>query len=157
MIDATVLTTQAMEKLKKATPAIMARIRYYFGGLLIDLQTHIKENKLSGQVLNKVTTTLARSIHVQPLEEDAGGITGKVTVGPDAPYGAVHEWGGDIVVPAHKRTVTMVYGRPVAPHQVDVRQYTAHYPERAFMRPSLEEWKTPFRAMLMRSVTEAEA
>jgi len=73
------------------TPKAIERIRRAFPGFLVEVQSHVKDKKLSGQVLNRITGTLSRSIHTQPLEEDAGGITGRVTAGVDAPYGKLHE------------------------------------------------------------------
>lgn len=91
MISGRVTTVVADRKLRQVTPAIVDSIRTDFVSFLIEMQSHIKENKLSGQRLNRRTGTLSRSVHVQPLEEDSTGITGQVTAGKDAKYGQIHE------------------------------------------------------------------
>jgi phage gpG-like protein len=64
--------------------------------LAIELQTHVKEDKLSGQVLHNKTGTLRRSINQRVDEE---GDTFVARVGTNVKYAGIHEFGGTI--PSH--------------------------------------------------------
>jgi phage gpG-like protein len=108
------------------------------------LQAYVVKNKLSGQVLKRVTGNLASSINVGGKDtatrfEDGGSGDIIGAVGTKVVYGAVHEYGGTVTVKAHTRRVTVVYGRPVTPTTANVRSYNYRLPERSFLRSSLDD------------------
>ncbi len=150
-LKATVLTKRAEEKIVKVSPRIVKRLIEGMQKMLIKMQSHVKTNKLSGQVLSRRTGFLSRSIH-QDMKIDARGIVGRVFAGKDAPYAAVHEFGGTFNIPSHQRTQTMAFGRPITPRQVMVRAHMAKYPMRSFLRTTLAEFSVPFRNMVVRAV-----
>ncbi len=126
----------------------------------IALQSHVIQDKLSGQVLKRVTGVLASSINVggadtasEFIESGSGDIIGRV--GTKVRYGRIHEFGGSVTVKAHQRRFTQVFGRPVTPGIANVGAYTAHYPERSFLRSTLRDRNDIIRAALRRSVEEA--
>lgn len=105
----------------------------------INLQTHVVRDKLSGQVLKNQTGTLRRSINWR-LEDPAAGPTAFVgsfagyvspSGAPAASYARIHEFGATVTVPAHTRTVN---GKVQ-----NVREYTATFPERSFLRSALRD------------------
>lgn len=108
--------------------------------LAIEVQAHIVNQKLHGQVLNQRSGALARSIQEQSGETETG-VYGRVFSAGDVKYAAFWEYGfhGDETVKAHMRTV--VFGRTVDPFNVG--PYTRHVDQaaRPFMRPSLAEMK----------------
>lgn len=123
------------------------------------LQRHIVNDKLSGQVLNRRTGNLASSINVggkdsltQFIDEPAE-LIGRV--GTKVWYGHVHEFGGSFTVKAHERTISQVFGRPVTPTRVQVRSYTAHYPERSFLRSGLRDRSAQFRGAIASAIRES--
>jgi phage gpG-like protein len=108
------------------------------------LQAYIVTNKLSGQVLKRRTGLLASSINVggpQSTSEftaDETYIVGKV--GTAVQYAAIHEYGGSVTVKAHEshRGSTAF----------NVRSYTAHYPERSFLRSGLQDRQAQIRGAI---------
>jgi phage gpG-like protein len=122
------------------------------------LQSHVVTQKLSSQVLHRVTGNLASSIHVggpntaSAFEETPVSLVGRV--GTKVRYAKVHEYGGAIQIKAHERRMTMVFGRPVAQRMISVGSYTAHYPERSFLRSSLQERADSIRVALKAAVSE---
>jgi hypothetical protein len=144
VIQATVVgTPEATARLRGVTPALLDDLEHRMMALTIAMQSSVKANKLSGQVLHRRTGTLSRAVH-QDVTRDDRGVVGRVYVGPEAPYGRVHEKGLTVQVPEHRRTITQAFGRPIEPTTVTVRAHSAHFPERAFLRPTLEEYRAEF-------------
>lgn len=110
------------------------------------LQRRIVTTKLSGQVLNRVTGNLASSINAggpntaSEFLDSGNEIIGRV--GTKVRYAAVHEYGGDVKVPAHERM-----GRPV-------KAYTAHFKERSFLRSGLQDQGDQIRAAIANAVRQ---
>lgn len=115
------------------------------------LAEYVRARKLSGQVLRTRTGTLRRSIHPGAKVE---GNTISGTIGTNVEYAHVHENGGLFRIPAHSRTLTMVFGQPVAPRPIAVRAHNAVFPQRAFLRPSLEERRSSIVAALRKTVMD---
>jgi phage gpG-like protein len=118
------------------------------------LQAHVVSQKLSGQVLKRVTGNLASSINVDSkFEESPAEIVG--SVGTKVIYGAIHEDGGTVNVKAHTRNVTQVFGRPITPVEAFVRAHTATYPQRSFLRSSINDLSGQIRSDIEQSVRTA--
>ena len=104
---------------------------------------YIRQNKLSGQVLNQRTGHLSRAVNNRTETTDTR-VASVVGVNlREAAYGRAHEYGfnGTVTVNAHTRMMTMVFGKKVAPHEVMVREHTMkmNVRERSYMRTSLRE------------------
>ena len=60
-------------------------------------------------------------------------------------YAAVHNFGiaKDVKVPAHQRTIKQVWGRPIMPKTIDVKQHTRHMvmPKREFLMVQDSDWE----------------
>jgi phage gpG-like protein len=104
-----------------------------------ELAAFIVTEKLSGQVLNKISGKLQESIAPQGTVVADDSITGSVLQDSDiASYGVIHEFGGQI--PAR-------FGNPLM-HWIgrdgeDVYRHFAKgftLPERSFMRAALEDF-----------------
>jgi phage gpG-like protein len=162
MIEAAVVGTQdVVARISKLAPAIRTEILKRLDPLLIRMQTYIKTEKLQhGTPLHRRTGTLSRSIHYD-VQQTAEALVGRVYAGPEAPYAAVHELGGTFTfnVPAHIRTITQAFGRPIAPTEVGVRaySYSATYQQRAFLKPTLVTHRPYFQALVHESVKAAGA
>lgn len=134
-----------LARLKGTHDRLQADLRRAVERLSITVQSDVKENKLTGQVLHVRSGTLRRSIN-RKVDEDARGIM--ATVGTNVIYGRVHEYGfqGQVNVREHTRM-----GHTVSAHtrQVDL-------PERSFLRSTLrereDEIKDTLRAAVLRSV-----
>lgn len=71
------------------------------------------------------------------------GVTG-VRVGSfGVPYAAIHEFGfkGVVRVPAHQRSITRAFGRPIEPRSVSVRPHSRrmNIRKRPYVGPALEQ------------------
>lgn len=152
---------QARMRLRKLTPKIIADTIRSMTRLVIQIQTHVKTKKLVGQVLNHISGNLSRNIFWD-VEETGAGVVGSVYVGSGAPYGAIHEYGGVVDVPAHKRNmpetrrlISQAFGKPIKPrmvtfraHEQQVPSHTKVYPERSFLRSALKDFRTQFREVV---------
>lgn len=156
MITATIVGTEGIVKnLKELTPTIRERLRKEFVKLLIQMQTHVKTNKLSGQVLHRRTSNLSDAIHYD-VKEDEAGLVGRLYVGPEAPYGKVHEYGGLFQIPGHQRMMRKAWGRIVRnPRLINIKPHLAYYVERSFMRTTLKEFNTKFRERVLSVLQKA--
>lgn len=119
--------------------------------LAIMLQRHVKEKKLSGQVLKVRTGNLRRSITYRVVQTGVDKAYG--VVGTNVNYGRIHEYGGVVSIGQHLRTITQVFGHKLkAPLEVTVRRHTARFPERSFLRTSLQEMLPTIREELRKDV-----
>lgn len=153
--DKVVARFEAMSQKVRAA-LVLSMKRQWF-----NLQGYVVKSKLSGGVLRRVTGNLASSINVGGAEtatrfdEMPNEIVG--SVGTRVVYGAVHEYGGSFNVKPHTRRVTQVFGRPVTPTEAFVRGHTVRFPERSFLRSSLQDMSSQIRADMERSVRAAMA
>lgn len=110
------------------------------------LADYVRRTKLSGNPLNRRSGRLSRSISGQASAQGHKviGVIGSKGV----PYAHVHETGGTFDIPAHTRQITMVFGRPVVPHEINVSAHSATFPQRAFLKPSLVEKENDIREAL---------
>lgn len=117
----------------------------------IDLSAHIKDQKLSGQVLNRRTGRLSRSINYQVADTD-GGV--EATVGTNVEYARIHEYGfkGTVNVKEHMRRMANGVKAVVRSHsrRVDL-------PERSFLRSSLEDMRADIDERIARVIGQSIA
>jgi len=113
------------------------------------------ERKLSGEVLRQRSGRLAASIAVAV---ERSGASATATVSSDAPYAAIHEYGGTIpartILPQSARALAF----PWRGQQRFFRRVTVPavaMPERSFMRSSLDEAAPEIRAAVEAAASEA--
>jgi phage gpG-like protein len=153
MIRAWIVGDDAVIARLDAIPgSVAAAVRRAVEGQAIALTRYVKGSKLSGQVLRNRSGHLRASISYALMIADQG-LTAQV--GANVEYAHVHEYGGDFAIKAHQRMMTQAFGRPVAiPRMISVRAHDAHYPERSFLRSSLEENAASIRAAIEAAVAE---
>lgn len=125
-------------RLQGVTPAIISELTSAIELLSPELAAFIIEQKLSGQVLNKVTGQLQSSVRSGPTEISGDAITGTVIQDDSiASYGLIHEYGGDI--PSRTGSPMRWIGREGSPI---FRNFAKGFtlPERSFMRSALEDF-----------------
>lgn len=109
--------------------------------LRVLLESKIKSDKLSGQVLHVITGDLRRSIF-SGVNDRGNIVEGWAKQSGDVKYGAIHEFGGTIHIPEifpvkAKALHFVMDGKEVfAKH---VRAHDVNMPERSFMRSSLHD------------------
>lgn len=149
-----------LSRFDKLPPKLRASLYRKVSYLTLQLENHVKTQKLSGQVLNVVTGRLRRSIFSK-VTQTATEVTGSVSSSGDVKYAAIHEFGfdGDETVRAHTRTVKQAFGRTIAPMKVEVQQHTRHMvmPERSFLRSSFVDLKQMLRDGVKQAIAEGLA
>ena len=121
------------------------------GGILRDRV----ERKLSGEVLQQRSGRLAASIAV---DVERSGLAVRATVGSDAPYAAIHEYGGVIparqILPQSARALAFPWrGQQRFFKRVQLPAVTM--PERSFLRSALAETAPEIRAAIEAAAVEA--
>jgi phage gpG-like protein len=122
-------------------------------GLSLQLEAHVKRDKLAGRVLDHITGRLQGSIH-SDVEDEPERITGRV-YSAGCNYAAIHEYGfqGTENVKEHIRT--HLFGREVAPFTVPAHTRSMNMPERSFLRSALADFKDKITQDLSRAANEA--
>jgi phage gpG-like protein len=136
---------------------IVGRVRDAITQLLLKLSSRVKEQKLSGQVLNVRTGRLRRSI-TYSVDEQNGQIIG--TVGTNVEYARRLEMGfhGDEQIREHMRMTKMAFGKMMKnPHAVMVRAHSrkVNIAPHSFLLSSLEEMRPQIIADISSAVEVA--
>jgi phage gpG-like protein len=147
-------------KLRLATvPATMqAALVKKLTAIALRLERHIKEDKLSGQVLNVQTGALRRSIF-STIEARGDYVVATVASSSDVKYGRIHEFGGTIHVPEIVPVKAQALHFIVGGKDVFARRVRAHdvnMPERSFMRSALTDMRDEIVADIRKTVEELE-
>jgi len=139
-------------RFKSVSDKVRTRLNTAVQEQLYSLQSYIVSSKLSGQVLKRRTGNLASSINVRMNSGNPDDISGQV--GTAVVYAAIHEYGGTVTIPAHQRTITQAFGRPLkdGSKQIDVRSYQATFPERSFLRSGLQDRQAQIRTAINSAV-----
>lgn len=135
--------TELIAKLDDAPNSVRRELTREITAIVLLLEGHIKNDKLSGQVLHVRSGDLRRSVHaVLPVTQTATGVMGKVAQSGDVKYGAIHEFGGK--TPAHvieaKKGAALAFmmgGKQVFFKKVN--HPGSVMPERSYMRSSLAD------------------
>jgi phage gpG-like protein len=134
---------EIIQRLTAMPSAVKDSLRRKVNQLALNLESRVKDQKLSGQVLNVVTGALRRSI-ANEVNETSTSISAKVFSSGDVKYAAIHEYGGTIhipeIVPDKAKALHFVIGSKdifamrVAAHDVVM-------PERSYLRSSLDDMR----------------
>lgn len=120
------------------------------------LESHIKADKLSGQVLNVRSGNLRRSIF-SGVEDNGDTIQIWAKQSSDVKYGAIHEFGGKIaahdILPVKAKALHFVMGGKKVFAKI-VHHPGSVMPERSYMRPALEDMKDDIIAGLKDAVVK---
>src|ERR1700734_3828617 len=99
MFTVQVDTRSVTAKLDAMPAQVHAKLRQAVYTLAEKLRSHVIQDKLLGQVLNRRSGRLGGSIQ-QKVDSTASSVTGTVYSAGDVKYAAIHEFGGTI--PAHE-------------------------------------------------------
>ena len=143
--------TQRLDRLPRALGDRVAAAVERLGGVLRERV----QRKLSGEVLQQKSGRLAASIAV---DVERSGSAVSVTVGSDAPYAAIHEYGGTIpahaILPQSARVLAFPWrGRQRFFKRVSLPAVTL--PERSFLRSALAETEPEIGAAVAAAALEA--
>lgn len=134
--------SEVVSRLNAMSPKVKQELLVTVRRLAIGLQGHVKQNKLSGQVLKNRTGTLRRSITYK-VTEGPDGV--RAQVGTNVAYARPHEFGYQ-----GKALIDQAFGRKL---KFPVWK-SINLPERSFLRSSLkdkaEQIKTELRQAVLR-------
>jgi phage gpG-like protein len=149
--------SEVVERLRGITPKVRTALENRIQRLTIQLQRHVVQDKLRGQVLNVGKTgRLWRSIQ-QAMTSDAQNITGVVST--NVSYGKAHEYGysGTVTVKEHLRTITQAWGKQLKePVTSTVRSHSMkmNLPERSFLRSALTDMADEIQTQIKQAVAD---
>ena len=118
---------------------------------ILEIERHVKQDKLSGQVLKVKTGTLRAKVNARiPVTETASGVEG--IVGTKVSYAAVHEYGfaGTVNVREHLRKSKLGKAYTVGAHSRNV-----NLPERSFLRSALNDLRANSRDEIETAINRA--
>jgi len=147
---------EVIAKLGKMPATVHAALLQKVTTLALKLEAYIKKNKLSGQVLNRKTGRLARSI-THAVDAQPHAVWGRVFSTGDVPYAGIHEYGGQtgahIILPKKASVLAFVKdGQKVFARKVNHPGSTM--PERSYMRSSLREMSVEISTAMKEAVLQ---
>jgi phage gpG-like protein len=145
-----------VERLRGIAPNVRSALENRIQRLTIQLQRHVVQDKLQGQVLNVRTGRLQRSIQ-QAMITNSDDILGVVST--NVSYAKAHEYGfsGTVTVKEHLRTIKEAFGKSLKePVTFTVSSHSAkmNLPERSFLRSALNDMAGDIRTQIQQAVTE---
>jgi phage gpG-like protein len=152
-LNVTLVGDQAViQKLSAMPPKVHQALVAEVTRQALDLQRHVVEDKLQGQVLNHVSGKLASSI-MYDVTDSQTSVTGRVYSNNSVNYAAIHEFGGTVPdrYPVNAKALHWMSGGQDVFAKF-ARGFTM--PERSFMRSSLADYKDRIIAGLTRAVTQ---
>jgi hypothetical protein len=145
-----------LERLRALPDAINSGLVRGLTQLGIELQRHVQEDKLSGQVLRSRTGSLRSSLSLE-VDQSGGAVTASVFT--DSQHARVQEYGfaGTVSVRASLRRIREAFGRPITEKTIAVRAYDRrmNLPERSFLRSALEDMAPAIRDEVEAALAEA--
>ena len=133
---------QLVAKLDNMPAALKQALLVKVTQLTLRLEKKVKTEKLNGQVLNRITGNLARSI-ASKVDQGPESVTGRVFSSGDVKYAAIHEFGGQtaphLILPkkAQALAFTSKGGQQVFARKVN--HPGSKMPERSFLRSALRD------------------
>lgn len=128
---------------------MLAALKTEIRRIAVDVSAHVKDKKLSGQVLKVQTGRLRRSINFR-VAETGTGIEAKV--GTNVEYARVHEFGfkGTVNVKEHMRKGKKAYRVRAHSRNVDL-------PERSFLRSTMTDMRAGIDQRIARVIGQSIA
>ena len=145
---------QVMLRFSEMPAKVRQRVYTVVDGLARQLEAHVKNDKLDGQVLNHITGHLQGSINNQATQS-GDSVEGRVYSNPSVNYAGIHEYGFDGVEQVREHIRTVCFGREVAPFTVPAHERHMHMPERSFLRSGLQDMRDKIINDITAAVKEA--
>ena len=155
MITVDIIGREEVRARFEAMPGkIHQRLLAAITGLALQLEAHVKQDKLEGQVLNHITGRLQGSIG-HAVDDSPDAITGRV-FSAGVNYAAIHEYGGEVPdrYPVNAKALHFFAGGDEVFAKF-ARGFTM--PERSFLRSSLEDYRQKIIDGMSKAAREAVA
>jgi phage gpG-like protein len=126
--------------------------------LSLKLENRVKTQKLNGQVLNRITGRLARSIAHKVVATEHS-VYGSVFSSGDVKYAAIHEYGGTtaphLILPKKAKALAFLNSGGEQVFAAKVNHPGSKIPERSFLRSSLKDMSSEISLEMKRTVVAA--
>lgn len=126
--------------------------------LALIMERNVKVGKLNGQVLNRISGALSRSIQHEVVRDD-GSVLGKVFSSGDVKYAAIHEYGGTtsphIIEPKKASVLAFVGKGGGMVYAKKVNHPGSKMPERSFLRSTLNDMSQDISLGMKEAVVQA--
>ena len=144
-------------RLEKMPGAVRQALELKVTVLALKLEKLIKTGKLNGQVLNRISGRLARSIN-NKVEVTANSVFAKVFSAGDVKYAAIHEYGGQTaphIIEPKKASVLAFAGAGGMVFAKRVNHPGSKMPQRSFMRSALKDMSVEISTGMKKAVVDA--
>lgn len=149
---------QLIARFDRMPEAIATALQKKVTALTLKLENKVKTQKLNGQVLNRVTGRLARSI-THEVDVEPNGVYGRVFSSGDVKYAAIHEFGGQtaphVIYPKKAAALSFIGSGGNRVFAKKVNHPGSKMPERSFMRSALRDMSTEISTGLKTAVIQA--
>jgi phage gpG-like protein len=149
---------ELIERFKTMAPAIHAALLKKVTLLALQLEKHVKVDKLNGQVLNRISGALSRSIH-NKVEQAGTVVSGIVFSSGDVKYARIHEYGGvtapHVIEPKKASVLAFAGAGGGMVFAKRVNHPGSKMPERSFLRSSLHDMSTEISLGMKKSIVQA--
>lgn len=125
--------------------------------LALKLERKVKNDKLNGQVLNRISGRLARSIAYK-VDVTDNSVYGRVFSSGDVKYAAIHEYGGTtaphLILPKKAKALAFLSSTGQQVFAQKVNHPGSKMPERSFLRSSLREMSSEISTEMKKTVID---
>ena len=161
MADETVDLSGLTQTFEAFTPALIKALTSRVQDFANSLRTHAVTSYMNGgHPLHQRSGNLISALNVAPVTVTDTEVS--TSVGDNIAYAIVHEQGGTFQIPAHIRRMSprmasaLGYKVPKGFNiESEVRAYSATYPQRAFLAPSIDDKRDDFTAEMEAAVADA--
>lgn len=148
---------ELIAKFDRVQSAVARALQVKITRLTLLLENRVKTQKLSGQVLNRVTgrlmASIGRDVVVKP-----NTVYGRVFSSGDVKYAAIHEFGGQtaphLILPKKASVLSFTAGGKTV-FARKVNHPGSKMPERSFLRSSLRDMSEQISREMKESVIQA--
>jgi len=148
---------ELIARLDKMPTAIRQALELKVTSLALRLEKLVKTGKLNGQVLNRISGRLARSIN-NKVTVTANSVFAKVFSAGDVKYAAIHEYGGQTaphIIEPKKAQALAFMGAGGMVFAKKVNHPGSKMPQRSFMRSALRDMSTEISLGMKKAVVDA--
>lgn len=148
---------QLIGRLRSMPQAVQQALYVKLLALSLKMEALVKTGKLNGQVLNRITGALARSIHSK-VDRDVQSVIARVYSSGDVKYAGIHEFGGRTaahIIEPKKASVLAFSGKNGMVFTKRVNHPGSKMPERSFLRSSLHDMSTEISRGMKEAVVKA--
>lgn len=147
---------ELMARLDHMPDAVRAALYIKVQSLALKLENWVKTRKLNGQVLNRISGRLARSI-ANKVTQDPATVLAEIFSSGDVKYAGIHEFGGTtaphVIVPKKASALAfMLGGKQVFAKKVN--HPGSKMPQRSFLRSSLKDMSVEISTEMKKSVVQ---